>query len=142
MIPGIGRSEPRVITGVAMSPHMERLNWMPSPPLVPEDSPIDVQHLGRMTLGEPDLEIEVLALFSAQSHDLIARLASMPVDAAALAHTLKGSARAIGAFRVADAALELETVMRNNGNLADALSTLQDAVAEARATIDRMLNRS
>jgi HPt (histidine-containing phosphotransfer) domain-containing protein len=142
VIPGIGRSEPRVITGVAMSRHMERLNWMPSPPLVPEDSPIDVQHLGRMTLGEPDLEIEVLALFSAQSHDLIARLASMPVDAAALVHTLKGSARAIGAFRVADAALELETVMRNNGNLADALSTLQDAVAEARATIDRMLNRS
>ncbi len=100
------------------------------------------QHLGRMTLGEPDLEIEVLALFSAQSHDLIGRLASMPVDAAALAHTLKGSARAIGAFRVADAALGLEAAMRSNADLPDALSTLQAAVAEARATIDRMLNRS
>jgi HPt (histidine-containing phosphotransfer) domain-containing protein len=66
----------------------------------------------------------------------------MPVDAAALAHTLKGSARAIGAFRVADAALGLETAMRNNGDLSYALSSLQDAVAEARATIDRMLNRS
>lgn len=115
---------------------------MPSPPLVPEDSPIDVQHLGRMTLGETDLEVEVLALFSAQSHDLITRLASMPVDAAALAHTLKGSARAIGAFRVAEAALGLESAMRNNGNLAGALATLQEAVAEARAAIDRMLNRS
>jgi hypothetical protein len=32
--------------------------------------------------------------------------------------------------------------MRNNGNLTGALATLQDAVTEARATIDRMLNRS
>jgi HPt (histidine-containing phosphotransfer) domain-containing protein len=66
----------------------------------------------------------------------------MPVDAAALVHTLKGSARAVGAFRVADAALGLETAMRNNGDLAGALSTLQDSVVEARETIDRMLSRS
>ncbi|CAN5206170.1 Hpt domain-containing protein [soil metagenome] len=122
---------------------MEQLNWMPSPPLVPEESAIDVQHLGRMTLGEAALEIEVLALFAAQSHDLVSRLATIPADAAALAHTLKGSARAIGAFSVADAAVGLETALKNNdGDVPRAVAVLRGAVEEARAAIDRMLNRS
>lgn len=115
---------------------------MPSPPLVPEDSAIDMQHLGRMTLGEAALEIEVLGLFAAQSRDLVGRLATIPADAAALAHTLKGSARAIGAFRVADAAFSLEAAMKNDGDVRGAVVLLQRAVDEARATIDRMLSRS
>ncbi len=115
---------------------------MPSPPLVPEDSAIDVQHLGRMTLGEAALETEVLALFAAQSRDLASRLATIPADAAALAHTLKGSARAIGAFRVADAALGFEAAMKNDGDVMRAVAVLQHAVDEARDAIDRMLNRS
>jgi len=125
-----------------MSLNLEHLNWMPSPSLVPEDSAIDVQHLGRMTLGEAALEAEVLALFSAQSGELIARLKTMPVDAGALAHTLKGSARAIGAFRVAEAALGLEAAMKTDGDLAGAMTRLQETVEEARETIGRMLNRS
>lgn len=115
---------------------------MPSPPLVPEDSAIDVRHLGRMTLGEPALEAEVLALFSAQSVDLVGRLKTIPADAAALAHTLKGSARAIGAFRVAEAALGVEAAMKNNGDVAGAITQLQHAVEEARAAISQMLSRS
>lgn len=115
---------------------------MPSPPLVPEDSAIDVQHLGRMTLGEATLEAEVLALFAAQSRDLVGRLAAIPADAAVLAHTLKGSARAIGAFRVADAAFGLEAALKTNGDAARAVALLQQAVKEAGDTIDRMLNRS
>ncbi|EKS37846.1 Hpt domain-containing protein [Afipia clevelandensis] len=125
-----------------MSLNLEHLNWMPSPPLVPEESAIDVQHLGRMTLGEAALEAEVLALFAAQSGELIARLTVMPPDAAALAHTLKGSARAIGAFRVAEAALGLEAAMKNGGDVSSAITRLQETVAEARETIGRMLNRS
>ena len=77
---------------------------MPSPPLVPDDGPIDLEHLGRMTLGDAGLEREVLAMFAAQAVSLIGTLATLPPDAGALAHTLKGSARAIGAFAVADAA--------------------------------------
>lgn len=125
-----------------MTPEMERLNWMPSPSLVPDDTAIDMQHLGRMTLGEPALEVEVLALFAAQSCDLALRLASVPPDAAVLAHTLKGSARAIGAFRVADAALGLEAALKSGGNVPLAVVQLQNAVEEARLEIDRMLNRS
>jgi HPt (histidine-containing phosphotransfer) domain-containing protein len=125
-----------------MSLNLEHLNWMPSPPLVPDESAIDVQHLGRMTLGEAALEAEVLVLFSAQSGELIARLEAMPADAAALAHTLKGSARAIGAFRVAEAALGLEAAMKNDGDVSSAITRLQETVSEARETIGRMLNRS
>jgi HPt (histidine-containing phosphotransfer) domain-containing protein len=99
-----------------MSLHLEWINWMPSPPLAPDDGPIDLEHLARMTLGDASLEHEVLAMFAAQSATLIGVLAALPPDAGALAHTLKGSARAIGAFAVAD--------------------------AEARTTIDAMLRRS
>ena len=73
---------------------------MPSPPLAPDDGPIDFEHLKRMTLGDADLEHEVLAMFAAQSARLIEALANMPPEAAAIAHTLKGSARAIGAQAV------------------------------------------
>ena len=85
---------------------------MPSPPLAPDDGPIDIEHLGRMTLGDASLEREVLAMFSAQAVSLIGALATLPPNAGALAHTLKGSARAIGAFGVADAAERLEAALR------------------------------
>ena len=44
---------------------------MPSPPLAPDDGPIDIEHLARMTLGDAGLEREVLAMFSAQAVSLI-----------------------------------------------------------------------
>ena len=50
--------------------HLERIEWMPSPPLAPDDGPIDFEHLQRMTLGDAGLEQEVLAMFSAQSAKL------------------------------------------------------------------------
>lgn len=115
---------------------------MPSPPLVPTETAIDRQHLERMTLGDPGLEAEVLVLFAGQSRDLAARLAAGPSDAATLVHTLKGSARSIGAFRVADAAQELEATLRKGVDPSADLAELSDAVEEAAAEIDRMLDRS
>jgi HPt (histidine-containing phosphotransfer) domain-containing protein len=121
---------------------LERIEWMPSPPLAPDDAPIDVEHLKRMTLGDAGLEREVLAMFSAQAVRLIGTLAGLPPDAAALAHTLKGSARAIGAFRVADAAGGLETAIRNGDGPAEMLAELKEAIAQVRMAIDAMLRRS
>ena len=115
---------------------------MPSPPLAPDDGPIDTAHLQRMTLGDAGLEREVLSMFSAQAASLIGALATLPPESGALAHTLKGSARAIGAFRVADAAEALEAMARTGDDPAEALAELTDAVAEARAAIDAMLRRS
>jgi HPt (histidine-containing phosphotransfer) domain-containing protein len=122
--------------------HLERIEWMPSPPLVPDDGLIDTEHLRRMTLGDDSLEREVLAMFSAQAVSLTGTLATLPSNAVALAHTLKGSARAIGAFRVADAAEALEARIRNGDDPARALAELNDAVAGARTAIDAILRRS
>jgi HPt (histidine-containing phosphotransfer) domain-containing protein len=132
--------------------HLERIEWMPSPPLAPDDGPIDNAHLDRMTLGDIALEHEVLAMFSAQAVGLIARLATLSSDGKssegksseglALAHTLKGSARAIGAFHVGDAAEALEVALRNGDDPLDAMAGLKDTVAEARSAIDARLRRS
>ena len=152
--------------------HLERIEWMPSPPLAPDDGPIDNDHLDRMTLGDIALEHEVLAMFSAQAVGLIARLATLPSDGRssegrssegrssegrssegrssegksseglALAHTLKGSARAIGAFRVGDAAEALEAALRNGRDPSEAMAGVKDTVAEARSAIDARLRRS
>jgi HPt (histidine-containing phosphotransfer) domain-containing protein len=125
-----------------MSLHLERIEWMPSPPLAPDDGPIDFEHLSRMTLGDAGLEQEVLAMFVAQSTTLVSTLAAMPVDASALAHTLKGSARAIGAFSVADAAARLEAAIARGFDTSAALAELGETVAEARAAIEAVLRRS
>jgi len=122
--------------------HQERIKWMPSPPLAPDDGPIDIEHLQRMTLGDASLEREVLAMFSAQAVGLIGSLATLPADTGALAHTLKGSARAIGAFAVAEAASCLETAIQNGDDPTEALAELSDAVAQARSAIDAILRRS
>jgi HPt (histidine-containing phosphotransfer) domain-containing protein len=128
--------------GYRMPLHLERIDWMPSPPLVPDDGPIDIEHLQRMTLGDISLEREVLGMFSAQAASLLAALATLPPDAGALAHTLKGSARAIGAIAVADAARDLETVLGDGSDPSKVLGALNDAITEARAAIAAILRRT
>jgi HPt (histidine-containing phosphotransfer) domain-containing protein len=122
--------------------HLQRIDWMPSPPLVPDDGPIDIAHLRRMTFGDAGLQREVLTMFAGQSVRLIEALAGLPADAAELAHTLNGSARAIGAFQVADATAALEAAMRDGGEPAQAVAALRHAVVQARRAIDAMLRRS
>jgi len=72
--------------------------------------PVDLVHLSRQTLGDRDLEREVLTLFERQSITMIQRLkhATTARTWAEAAHTLKGSARGIGAFAVAEAAERVE----------------------------------
>ena len=114
---------------------------MSSPPLVPDDGPIDFAHLSNMTLGDPALESEVLTMFAAQSALLLDELATLPPGAGALAHTLKGSARAIGAFAVAEAAGRLEAALGKAGETRVALEGLGDALAAAQGAIEVFLSR-
>jgi len=115
---------------------------MPSPPLAPDDGPIDVAHLQRMTLGDAALKREVLTMFVTQATRLVGSLASLSTGAVKLAHTLQGSARAIGASRVADSASALEVAIREGEDPLPSLLELNDAVAEARAAIEAMIQRS
>ena len=117
---------------------LSSLDDVRAPPLVPVEQPIDLDHLSRMTLGERALEREVLALFDRQAAVLLARMASAaPGAIAAPAHTLKGSARNIGAWRVAAAAEALEQA--GGTEIAPALARLGAAVAEASAAIAGLL---
>jgi len=81
-------------------------------------------------------------MFTAQSAKLMAALATLPGDAPALAHTLKGSARAIGAFGVADAATRLEAALAGGADPSGPLAELGDAVVWARSAIEAVLRRS
>ncbi len=65
--------------------------------------PIDLVHLRRYTLGDRALEREILDLFLKQTPKTIAELRQAATEKAwhAAAHSLKGSGRAVGAWRVA-----------------------------------------
>jgi len=104
---------------------------------------IDTEHLARMTLGELSLQREVLALFDRQADILLPRIRQgAPALAAASAHTLKGSAAGIGAFRVARAAEHVEQAqsLERDAALVAAVDTLAAMLDEAKAEIARLLN--
>lgn len=68
--------------------------------------PVDLVHLSVQTLGDHDLEAELLRLFSAQAPlclDAYNRAADQSGRRHA-AHTLKGSSMAVGAFALAEIA--------------------------------------
>jgi HPt (histidine-containing phosphotransfer) domain-containing protein len=100
---------------------------------------IDDDHLGRMTLGDRALERDVLEIFVRQTVIMLERIAGAdPGLAAAAAHTLTGSARGIGAWRVAEAAERLERVANGQSGEAafdDAVDELKAAAIEASAAI-------
>jgi HPt (histidine-containing phosphotransfer) domain-containing protein len=108
-------------------------------PSVDPELAIDLAHLARMTMGEARLEREVLMLFERQADILLARMRDAPAPAvAAFAHTLKGSARGVGAWRVAEAARAVEMETQADDRAA-ALVRLAAAVEEAKALIAEML---
>jgi HPt (histidine-containing phosphotransfer) domain-containing protein len=113
--------------------------------------PIDLVHLSRQCQGDPDLEAELLGLFRQQARALSAQLSDpvskSPEQEANIAHKLCGSALAVGAGRVADAAAAIEASARaaragpppeRPAALSQAIAALVDAVAEAVAEIERV----
>ena len=105
------------------------------------ERPIDLVHLARTTLGEQSLERELLHLFGQQANLLLQRMQAAPVEALpALAHTLKSSARVIGAARVARAAEAVEFIDPAIGaDAARALAALRAATDEASSFIADLL---
>jgi HPt (histidine-containing phosphotransfer) domain-containing protein len=101
---------------------------------------IDRAHLAQMTLGDAALEREILSLFARQAELLMERMQAMPPAAVStLAHTLKGSARGVGAWKVARAA---EAVELADGTLAEfraAIERLGTEIVATRALIADML---
>ena len=108
---------------------------------------MDLVHLSRQTLGDTALETELLRLFEAQAQAFAARLRAPAPQAETardiqqrivLAHTLKGSSRAIGAFALADAAQAYEEALSANAPDASPRQLLA-ALERARKEISRLL---
>jgi HPt (histidine-containing phosphotransfer) domain-containing protein len=105
--------------------------------------PVDLVHLSRFTLGNRSLEREVLTLFHTQSELYLQRLkdADKDKDWADAAHTIKGSARGIGAWRIArtaEAAESLSGKSRTAGS-GEVLDELERLIREANSYIESLL---
>jgi len=109
---------------------------------------VDLDHLSRYTGGDEALNAEVLRLFDSQTGTLVERLHSIleARDAKSwkeVTHTLKGAARGIGAFALADAAAAAEPIdpVRDRGNASIAIATLQTSAGAVKAFIKAYLER-
>ena len=101
------------------------------------DRPVDLVHLARQTMGDRDLEREVLALFVQQALSVRDKIADAgDKERLMLAHGLKGSARGVGAFAVADCAAEIEREP-GDGRVVKRLGVLIDEVRDFIAAISR-----
>jgi HPt (histidine-containing phosphotransfer) domain-containing protein len=104
---------------------------------------IDLEHLDRQSMSDADLRSEILALFLRQSDKLVGLMqGATPVEQRDLAHTLKGSARAIGAFDVADASEAVEEALGQGGGVTSALVALAASVSSAQSEIHRILAKA
>jgi len=107
------------------------------------DRPVDLVHLSRYTLGNRSLEHEVLSLFLTQSQLYVQRLKDACEDKQwhDAAHTIKGSAKSIGAWQLARCAEKAETLngtARKNGATA-ILDEVERLVGETNSYIRSLL---
>ena len=113
----------------------------------PAAEPIDRTYFARFTMGNAALEREVLELFAAQAPVYLERLrtARTAHDWNDAAHTIKGSASAIGAWRLARMAemaekIDIEAeVARTEGCRDKALDAVAEAIDEVCRHIARLL---
>jgi|SRR5262245_7778320 len=111
----------------------------PSEPAISEPA-IDRAHLARMTHGERDLECEVLQLYATQADLLLGRMGqATPAVVGALAHTLCGSSRGIGAWRVADAAAAVEADAAQGRDMVASVARLASAIRAAQVHIVELI---
>ncbi len=108
---------------------------------------IDWDHLSRQTFGDGELEKELLTMFARQAGLFAARLGE-PARGdqnkwrGDVAHTLKGSARAIGAFELAAAAEAYETALNGGADEpADRLRELGELIRTTQKEIAARLER-
>jgi HPt (histidine-containing phosphotransfer) domain-containing protein len=106
----------------------------------PRPDAIDLAHLERATFGDRGLAREVLGLFERRCDTLLREIVHAPDAGSRIfaAHTLKGAAKGIGAFPVAEAAQAVED---NAGNAAEAIAALSARLMEARLALGEFLRR-
>ncbi|MGC9953866.1 MAG: Hpt domain-containing protein [Rhizomicrobium sp.] len=109
---------------------------------------VDLTHLARYTGGDEAINAEVLKLFDTQTSEIVGRLQAI-LDARdakswkEATHSLKGAARGIGAFELADAAAFAEPIdpIKDRGNASLALVALKTNAEAVQAFIKTYLER-
>jgi len=97
---------------------------------------LDREHLSHYTMGNEELAAEVVGLFLVQMPSILAMLrsATSSADWKLATHTLKGSAMAVGAMRIAQIAGALEELDFADGAARQPLVDVLDAeIAAVRA---------
>jgi HPt (histidine-containing phosphotransfer) domain-containing protein len=113
---------------------MKSISRVKKDPQGPDDgrAPLDVPHLRSLTLSDPQLEREVLGLFSDQAATALRGIlnAEGPEPRREAAHRLAGAAKAIGAWDLAAVASEIEAQQALSIRSAEALSRTMSAVVD------------
>ena len=108
--------------------------------------PIDLDHLNRYTGGDRGLNAEILKLFEDQCASTLVQLEELAKDDGAgskawhqLTHTLKGAARGVGAFGLADVAAEAEKTADRAGAI-EILHQLKGISSAVHVFVEELLN--
>lgn len=103
--------------------------------------PIDIAHLRKFTLGNRALELEVLAMFAKQVPTILERLTQAVTEKSwyEAAHTLKGSARAVGAREIASLAERAEHIGVAGQERRAVMTALAVAVRDAADFVDALV---
>ena len=115
-------------------------------PLKTADDPVDVNHLNRYTGGDASLNREILQLFDTQCREMVVKLEELAGqgDLAGkawkeLTHSLKGAARGVGAFGLADVAAEAEKLTNDRLAAIEAVHRLKSKSCAVQLFIDHLL---
>jgi len=97
------------------------------PPGPEKGAAIDMAQLARQTLGDAALQREVLALFARQIEDARASLEQgNAAERRRIAHSLKGTARSLGANRLAACAEQIEAFPEEDRFVADMAAAVRE----------------
>ena len=111
----------------------------PIEPVMPSALAFDLNLLHRQTMGDRQLQRQVLKMFLRHSEEQIERLRTAQSNEARrdAAHSLVGSSRGIGAFAMAAIAAEIEAA---KGPVDGRMKALSAAAASARGFIEAFLS--
>jgi len=103
---------------------------------------LDLDHLAQYTGGDPCLERELMGLFRTQANQQVENIAvAFDDDAWKMAtHTLKGSARSIGALRVGQRAADLEAIgfTGDESEKQEMIASLRNDLSDCLTLINRL----
>lgn len=106
--------------------------------------PIDLVHLAKQTLGDSQLEAEVLVMFASMSSTYLDRLKNPDCksDFAINIHALRGAAMGIGANSIVEHARSVETEFKTSGHVCnEAMTDLEVVVEEVGEFITSLLKK-